>query len=104
MTKGIAKDLYLNMAWLQDQAFEKDSCIAESCLGLTSCSGQLLQKVGGSVYFAHTFAATTGRSLDEQGKADALRLAHQHRVVLALAVVAWNGRCINRLRQLFIRN
>src|SRR6266699_2769703 len=51
------------------------------------------------MHLAHALTASTCRSLDEQGKTNAFRFVHQYLIILALAVVAGNGRSTNRLCQ-----
>src|ERR1051325_1223744 len=69
----IAEDLDLDMARLIDVLLDIDVAIIERrcCLGLGHCD--LLRKILHLVDDAHSFSATTGDGLDDNGEADGLR-------------------------------
>src|SRR5579875_946983 len=45
IAKSVAKHLYLDMSWLQNEAFKKDRCVAKRCQSLSSCPGQLINEI-----------------------------------------------------------
>src|SRR6266849_1130059 len=100
VAKRGSQDLNWDMTWLLEQSFEEDGGVTKSGLRFTSRTGQLFWEVCSGVYLAHTFAAAASGSLDEQGKADVLGLAHQYGVVLAFAVVARDGGYVDRVGEL----
>ena len=100
VAEGIAQYLYLDVARLCDELFQKDGAIAKRGQCLAPRPRQLIEELAFSVNLAHALAAAASRSFDEYRETDALCLACQRGIVLAFAVVARHGWRADRLRQL----
>ena len=73
----VSQDLHLNVAGAQHCLFKEDSGIAEGGVGLSHSRFHSGAQVFTLLNAAHTAAATTGNSLDEDGEANFFSLSQQ---------------------------
>src|SRR5262245_49218201 len=84
----VGKDLDLNVTRLDDGALEDESAVAKGLLGLRARRLQGGRECLARVDLAHAASAATGRRLDHDGKADAIRFGNEARIALTVAVEA----------------
>src|SRR5579862_3662354 len=70
----VPEDLDFNVARRRDIAFDQERVVAEGASGFAAGRRQRRGELAGFVHDAHSFAATTGRRLDQQRVADVTRV------------------------------
>ena len=96
---AVAKDLYLDMAWLGQVLFDQDTRVAETCFSFAARSFEGCLEIFRCIHAAHALAATTGTGLDQNRVADLVCLGLQECGILIVAVVARNDRDAGLLHQ-----
>ena len=74
---AVAEDLELDVAAALEQPLEIDRAVAEGGLGDAAPLGERRRQVLGAVHARHPLSAAAGRGLDEERKADPLRLRRE---------------------------
>ena len=95
---AVAGELHFEMARIEDEFLEQDRAVAEGGFGFRFGSSKRGLEILGVVDAAHAAAAAAGGGLDQHGKADPARLAHELGFALVVAVIAGHGRHAGRLR------
>ncbi len=88
----VGEHLHFHVAGGGQVALQQHPVVAEGVARLAAGGGQGFLEAGGVVHRAHAFAAAAGHRLDQQRKADFLRLGDQGGVVGAFPVEAGQHR------------
>ena len=87
---GVGDDLHFHVARTLDESFQHHPAVAEGALGFAARGGERRGHLPRVAHDAHALAAATRHGLDQERKADRLRLAHQPRLRLLRPKVAWH--------------
>ena len=75
MSVTVGEELDLDVAGALEVTLEKDGFVAERCLRFAARRGEGILELGRPADDPDTASPAAGRGLDDQGKADLLRLA-----------------------------
>ena len=88
----ISKNLYLNMSWLCNILFNKDSVIFESFEGFSFARFESFWKIFLFRHDSHSFSSSSWNSFNENWISNFLCLFSQQFLILIFTMISWHNR------------